>query len=412
MSRSILLFLCCFISRVLFKLLSGYNNFELFTDSIRYDNLSNEIIAGQANMDIVAYLSAPLYSYTLALIKLLTGENWQFTAVAYQFTLVSISAVYIYKISFSLFNNKHLATFASLAYIFYPLTLWYNFTLTQETSFQSFLIIALFYLLQAAKHHDFKHIIKGAVFYSLALLTKSHIILLLPFIILVLVIGKRFKQIVILLTILFIATLPHGLTNYNKHGVYTLSSHGNASFFLLAHSDQTYPCLLKSAGDKKEFSSGGCDPTFVFDINYDFVGHGKVNALSVAERNKKRFELAFNWILDNPNKFIELKIFGLKRFILPGLDWYQFKFSFWLVSLLIGLLIYIPGYWALYKGLRSNWQNHIFMLALILICAAIFIVFFPVNRFRVITMEPLLIVYATSFYFKLWQNRKHLNSNS
>ena len=53
---SVQLALLCLVSRIAFKLISGYDNFQLFGDSVRYDNMSNDILAGDANMDIVACL--------------------------------------------------------------------------------------------------------------------------------------------------------------------------------------------------------------------------------------------------------------------------------------------------------------------------------------------------------------------
>ena len=93
------LFFLCLLVRILFKVLSGYDNYELFVDAHRYDILSTQILQGNYNLDIVAYLSAPLYSYTLAVTKLLSSHYWQAIAVGYQFILISLSTVYIYKIT-------------------------------------------------------------------------------------------------------------------------------------------------------------------------------------------------------------------------------------------------------------------------------------------------------------------------
>lgn len=399
--RAIYIFIGCLVTRILFKLITKYDNFQLFVDSHRYDNLSTKIINGDTNMDIVAYLSAPLYPYTLALIKKINLEHWQLIAVAYQFLLVALSAVFIYKITKLLFKSENTATLSAVIYIFYPMTWWLNFTLTQETSFQCFFIFFCYFFLKSLDNKKTLTTLIASSCFALSLLTKSHILMLIPFLILIYLYGKSYKQLLIFLACVFVWTIPHGMKNYFEHGVYTYSSHGNASLFLLGHSDQTYPCLLERAGEMDDFSALGCDPSFVFDRTYNFENYGKVNALSVKERNSVRMKIAFDWIKNNPRKFVELKVFGLKRFIMPGLDYLQYKFSYWILSFISGLLLYIPAYIILYKKLKDQPQMHLITVALILVSAAVFIVFFPINRFRVITMEPMLCVYAAVAYARL-----------
>lgn len=179
----LLLFLLFFVVRILFKWTSGYNNFELFLDSERYDEYSNNILQGHFNMDHTAFILAPLYPYFLAAIKFLFGANWQFFGVLFQFLLVSLSGVYLYKIAFLLFQKKRIALLAALFYCFFPMTLWYNFTFTQETLFQSLFIFAIYHLLRTLYGNP-KSLALSAIFYSLVFLTKSHLLLFSPFVVL------------------------------------------------------------------------------------------------------------------------------------------------------------------------------------------------------------------------------------
>ncbi len=397
--RLSLIFLLCFSTRTLFKLLSGFSNYELFVDAHRYDVLSDRILSGNYDLDIVAYITAPFYCYTLAGIKAIFNGHWESATVIFQFILISISAIYIYRIGRLLFENISIGVIASMIYIFYPLTLWYNFTFTQETTFQAYFIFFCFYFLKFQKHKELKDIILAGLSFSLALLTKSHALMLLPFLFMALLMKKEIKALLVFGSILWLSILPHGILNKKLHNVFTISSHGNASFFLLGHSDQTYECLIKRAGNFDAFSAEGCNPNFVFDKTYEFEGLGYVNQWSPNKRNSQRLKLALKWIQDNPNKFFKLKMHGLQRFILPGLDFKQFKFKYWILSFIMGLFIYIPGYITIFKSVRKEWQDHVLIVSILAVIAAIFIIFFPVNRFRVITLEPLLIVYAASFYF-------------
>lgn len=385
--------------------MSGYDNFELFGDSTRYDNLSQRILEGDGNMDIIAYLAAPLYPYTLALIKYISGEHWQIIAVSYQFTLVSLSAVYIYRIGHLLWADHHKAMVGSIIYILYPMTLWYNFTLAQETTFQGYFILFIYYFLKSCQEGNLKDTIFASILFSLALLTKSHILLLVPFLAILLLLNRRLQHLLTFLIITLLICLPHGLKNLKEHDVFTISSHGNASLFILGHNDITYDCLFSENKGRTD-KLPACDPTFVFDKSHIYPEYGKVNALSPAERNSKRWHIALEWIKDHPKKFAQLKGFGLKRFLIPGLDKNQYPIMPWLASLLIGLLIYIPGYLSLAQVFRKNIIMHGLMPALVLICFVIFFIFFPINRFRVITMEPLLCVYAGRWYVEALRNLK------
>ena len=394
------LFSLCLAVRILFKFLSGYDNYELFVDAYRYDILSTQILNGNYNLDIVAYLSAPLYSYTLAFIKLLSVDYWQIVAVAFQFFLISLSSVYIYKITLYLFKNKIQGIIAALMYTFYPLTLWLNFTFTQESTFQAYFIFFIYYFLRCTIEKKINQLLLSTFFFSLALLTKSHILILIPFLSIIFFVNKNLKYALLFPLIVFMYTIPHGLVNLKMHDTYTFSSHGNASFFLLGHSDQTYYCLTEQAGELGEFSVYGCDPSFVFDKDYIDPIYGKINQLPVRQRDQVRKEMAFSWIKNNFGKYLDLKLIGIERFLLPGLDRRQYRMSYFVLSLLLGLMIYLPAYFYLYKKLKDNWKEHLLLPSILVIIGAIFIVFFPVNRFRVITLEPLLIVYASCYYLR------------
>ena len=288
----LILFCLCMITRVGFKLVSGFDNFQLFGDSYRYNNISDRIIAGDTNMDITAYLTAPLYPYTLALCKWVAGDNWQILAVSFQFILVALSVVYIYKLGLLWFGNQRVAITGALIYIFYPLTLWYNFTLAQETSFQAYFVFFLYYIAKSMASGKNVHTILAATFWAMAFLTKSHITVLIIPIAFIFLLTKRAKAFLIFAGVAIIWTLPHGIKNWKEHGVYTISSHGNASLFLLGHSDATYPCLMNKAGELGQFAFAVCNPEIVFDREYNHPTYGLINQLSVKERNKMRKTIA------------------------------------------------------------------------------------------------------------------------
>jgi 4-amino-4-deoxy-L-arabinose transferase-like glycosyltransferase len=363
--------------------------------------LSDRILEGNFDLDIVAFIVAPLYPYFIALCKLIASENWELLAVSIQFLLVSLSSVYIYKTAYLIFKSTEVAIISAVIFIIYPMTLWYNFTLTQETLFQSFFIIFCFNFLELIKTRTVKNTILASIFFALAFLTKSHITVLFPIILGILLVKIGFRKTVLFALIILIFTIPHGLVNKKLHGVYSFSSYGSNALLVAGHSSETYSCLNSEFKPFRTSQQKGCDLDLIFHKPYFTEGFGNVNALPIYERNKMRQKIAFSWIKENPIKFIKLKINGLVRFILPGLDFRIYKFSTWILSLLIGLLIYIPAYIILWQALKKDFWQHVLPVSLIISIAIIFLVFYPQQRFRVITLEPILIIYASFFYWKL-----------
>ena len=397
------IFLVCLLSRLLFKVVSGYDNFELFGDAPRYDMLSDRIISGNFDLDIVAFIPAPLYIYFIALCKLIAPINWQIIAVTIQFFLVSLSSIYIYKLTLLLSKSTYQSILAAGIYILYPFTLYYNFTISQETLFQSFFIIFTYYFFFHLISKTTQHLAISALVFAGAWLTKSHITILIPFILLILLKKSSLKAVVLFLSIIFICTIPHGLINLKLHDVYSFSSYGSQSLLLAGHSDETYPCLTSDYYNHPELDEEVCDLNVIFHKPYILKNFGNINSLPIKERNKKWREAAFYWIKNNPAKFWNLKWNGIKRFILPGLDYRVYNFLPWLLSFILGLLIYIPAYLVLFQKLKNDFWVHAISLAIIISIAVIFIGFYPQNRFRIITLESILIVYASFCYWRLLQ---------
>ncbi len=94
---------------------------------------------------------------------------------------------------------------------------------------------------------------------------------------------------------------------------------------------------------------------------------------------------------------------NLKHFILPSIDGKKASFSKWLAVLILSLPIYCLGYWGIYKALKSDSYLHFWVLGIFL-TIFVFSMFFGLqHRFRVITLEPFLVLYASNVITKLTQ---------
>lgn len=398
------IFILCLISRLVFKFITGYDNYELFGDALRYDMLSDRILDGNYNLDMVAFITAPLYPWTMAILKFICPSLWPSLLSSLQLILISLSAVYIYKTSFLLFETKRAALISALIYTFYPLGMWYNFTFTQESFFQAFFIFFAFYFYRCLQHYSERDVLLSALFLSLCFLTKYHIALLLPFIFLIFLRYFDLKKALVIPLLVILSALPQTILNYSIHGDFSITGFAAGSMLLAGHSDETYPCLTNEIYQYPEIIESGCNLDIVFHEPFEDSTHGFINRGTPAERNRKRISAACDWIFKHPAKFMELKINGLKRLLVPGLDSRIYKGFEWWISFLYGLLFYIPAAIAAFTFI-SNRKRHIHLvLASFITITIIFLVFYPQNRFRVIGFEALLIVYA-GYIYDLLMNR-------
>jgi len=397
-------FILCLLSRLVFKFISGYDNYELFGDALRYDMLSNRILSGDYNLDMVAFITAPLYPWTMAILKFICPSSWPFLLSSMQLILISLSAAYIYRISYLLFGIKKAAIISALVYIFYPLGMWYNFTFTQESFFQAFFIFFAFYFYRCLMEYSLKDVLLSALFLSLCFLTKYHIVLLLPFIFLILLWYLDLKKALIIPFIVIFSALPQAILNYSIHGDFSITGFAAGSMLLAGHSDETYPCLTNEIYQYPEIIEFGCNLDIVFHAPYEDKNHGFINRGSPSERNRKRITAACDWIRTHPGKFMTLKYNGLKRLFIPGLDNRIYGGVEWWISFLYGLIFYIPAALASFIFILNKERHIHLVLASFMTIAIIFLVFYPQNRFRLIGFEALLIVYA-GYIYNLLLNR-------
>ena len=124
------------------------------------------------------------------------------------------------------------------------------------------------------------------------------------------------------------------------------------------------------------------------------------------QKQDEYFNLGLMWIKQNPIKFIKLKIYDLGLFLTPGVSYRHYTFKSWLFSFLVSLPIYFFGYIGLYQSIRKNFKEHFFSLGLFLSMLMFSIIWYVQNRFRVITLEPIYILYSGILILKVIENIK------
>jgi len=398
------------IVRVVFIFISGIeDNYNKQSDSRMLVLLADQIIDGKHNLDIGRFIVSPLYPYFLASVKIVFGENWSFVVSVIQLSFASFSVVLIYKMSKLLFSEA-VSKLSGVIYSVFPMTLWYTNTFSQESLFQCFLITFLFFFIKsiAVQSSKVKNCFLAALFFSLAFLSKSHILLYSIFIPIIYFVTINPIKKMILLTALFTtvsiaATLPFGLYNYKINDVYVLSSNGAKYQFYLGNNEAGYITVVSPP------QKGTSDYKKMKDINV-YAGYFNGNqqlydeTLKMPQKYKQDifFLEAITWIKENPTKFVNLKIKNFLLLFRPGVSSKHYDFKSWILSLLISLPLYLFASFGLFFSIKSNWKRHIWFLSLVLSMVLFSVIWYVQNRFRTITIEPFMSIYAAYFVSLIW----------
>ena len=239
-----LVFFLAILVRYLFSFFSGVDNFA-GPDAVRYIEQSDGILAGDYNLEEKLFITAPLFSYIFAGFKWIFHSNYVVALEAFQILLSGASAVFLMCTANATFKNRMTSLLTGLAYGLYPVTLYYVHQFSQESIFQSLFIISIFYFSVYLNQGRLNSLLKFSLIFSLALLTKSIILLTLPFLMLSILIKfgftkKNFSHITCCLFVVFLMTLPYGLYNKAVNGSYVVASSGQGGHFLTGHNDDFY----------------------------------------------------------------------------------------------------------------------------------------------------------------------------
>ena len=386
--------------------------FPVRLDEQRYDILSNQIINGNYNLDAISFICAPLIPFFIALIKCISINYWQEIMLVFQCFLSALSVVYLFKLTDLLFKNKQISAIAAWFYCFYPMTFYYVKNIGQETVYQSFLIMSIYFLIKLIESENKRDLIISAILFSLCFLTKGIILFWSPFIVFFIfkikAFDKRQKFInsLIFSSLCLLFTMPFGFYNLQKHGVYTFSSDGLPTYFWFGNSEfgyhQDYLGTIYNANSNNEIKDTA---KLIYDMsppNVSMETYQKALQLYPLEQERQAIfkRNALNWIKNNPERFVELKINGVIRFVVPSVNYKIYPLSIWLLSLIIFVPFYFLAYWGILKSIKIDFEKHNWVLTLFLAMFVFSTLFAFGTRFKTITLEPFYIIYAAfSVYY-------------
>ena len=408
----ICIFILFFLTRYLFLIFSGKDNYELNIDSHYYNDQSNEVLKGNFNLLRHLYIIAPFFSYFQALVKFIFASHWMVVLEFLQISIASVSGVYLYKLTNQIFRKNQTAILAAILFCFYPMTFWWVGTFTQDIWFQSFLIIFFYYFIRSLHENSLKLLIISSLIFCLTFLTKSHILLFSIFIPIIILLKKniiftqKLKFIFIFTTISLTSTLPYGIYNLVVNDTYVLSSSGLGGTFITGNNNDAYLSHIK----RDEITS---EQKARFQYNKYLIMEElkpKIKNKTPKEIQQIYLSAGLDWVKKNPKKAIELKLDHATRFFTPGVSKYWHGFDKWLVVLIITAPLYFFAYISIFQGIKNNIRENFWILSLMSSLFIFTTVFYYSGRFRVITLEPYYIIFASNTLINL--KEKFLSKNN
>lgn len=414
MRLSYYIFIIHFIIRFIYSLYSGfYNNYTLQADSkwlVQFADLT--LNTHSFNYTLDRFIASPLYIVICATFKAIFGEAWNTALIFFQISLSALSGVYIFKITKLIFTPPQIALLAALLHAFFPQTLWFVHTFSQENIFQCLLIFSIYYLLKSINTPTTKTVFIASILFSATYLTKSHILLFSIFIPLIYFHAFKYSSKTVAYTLIFAGvslacSVPYGLYHKQLQQVYVISSNGAGYQFYLGNTEAGYKTVVEVP------PQNSADYKTLKNINITagyFNGNPAQyqNLLSMPQSQKQQLfvQEAITWIKNNPIKFFWLKIYDFLFFMLPGVSYRHYSFNNWLFSFLISTPIYVAAYIGIYKNLKINFLKHNFIFYIFISMLLFSVVWYVQNRFRTITLEPFYLIYAAYFFYTYFIPKK------
>ena len=402
----IFIFCLAFMFRYLFSIFSGIDNFD-GPDNYRYLVQSDAILKGNFNLEEKLFITAPLFPYLLAFFKWAFASNYIIALEAFQIFLSSISVIFLMLTSNLIFNNKRVALLTGLVFSMYPITLYYAHQFSQESIFESLFIISIYFFSLFLSTRRYIDLIIFSIIYSLALLTKSIILLIFPFLILAMLFkfrlsAKTILQVCSSVLIIFVLTLPYGVYNKIVNNSYVIASSGQGGHFLTGHNDDFYIYVTNPpAKDSAEYQR-------LVNMEYKIFDEldEKVKDRDHKYQQDTYLNAGIKWSLENPRKVLELTWINFRNFVTPGFNFFHHPFHLWLLTFLMSLPIFIMAYLEIVRMLLAKPYDHLVIVSIFFGMLSVALIFYAQNRYRATTIEPYYLIYCSSFLVFLYDRFK------
>lgn len=406
------LFLFSLAVRLTLSFVTGAE-FNYSPDSMRYEELSERVLAGNFDFEKPEFIVSPLYPVFLAAIKFMAGGRWIMAMEVTQSIISALETVLLYRLAMLLWNVKRVSNLAAIGHALYPLNLNYVPQIGQETLFEFLWVASIYWLIISGRSGAIGSVIISAIFFGLGYLTKSHILLYAPFVCVHYLLNSdsiwaAIRKIAVFGAISFAISIPWGIYNWQTKNAYILSSSGYGSHFLGAHHDEYYEFLTKPPvlGSDEWYR---LTAWFDHDVFREVFAKRKETGMNDREFQRLCYEQGLKWCRENPDKYYWLKVSDLGRLVRPGISRPHYRFEIWLASVLICTPVFLMAYAGIAWNLRADFRQHFWILGIFLMMAFYVVSFCYQGRFRVITIEEFYLVYAafTADRFLSWLSKRN-----
>lgn len=399
-----------FLIRLLFIVETTGSPFveNLFSDSEIYTNYAEEIVDSGNWIGDEAFFMAPVYPYSIAVVKLIFGDSTLVLRFL-QVIISSLTLIFIY-LSAKNYFNRNTALLALIISGFFSSYIFYAGIIFSET-FQVFTIAVLIYLFSLRdKQSQIKYWLLTGFVFGIAVLLRGNILLFLPVIFIYLLVDSklskritlsRVKVISIFVLGTFAAIIPVTLRNLAVSGEFVLlTTNGGINFYIGNNQDAIGVFVTPD-----EFN-------FAQDMSGKEYAERITGAeLSASEASTFWYNKTLDEITDNPIKFVELigrkflLFFDAQPFpqsSILDMDFYRRHYSnvlklplieYSVISLLfiMGIIIYI-------KQKQIDYLLLLFTIVYILAT----ILFFVNGRFR-LGITPVMIIFSSFGAIKVFE---------
>lgn len=338
-------------------------------------------------------LRHPGYVAFLASVFAVAGND-NLTAVRLvQSLLGGVQVLLLFYLALKIFKKEAIACLAALFLTLYPYAIFQASEILSE-SFNSFLLILFFFLVYAVLEHPRKFILSalsGLVF-TLAVLTKSTFVVVLPFIFAFFRLnGLKHRFFAVFCAAAAAALLPWTVHNYKIYDKFVLVSLSGTALFH-ANNPETLE-IEKKTRELKE-------------VNWNTPECQEIAKLPPLEADKVYRQRAWQFMRANPGTVLTLMKMRFVQF------WRLSPITHSRVQKLAALLtsgVYIPlAFLGLFLS-RGYWKKTFLIWAAIFSYNALHLVFITTLRYR-IPLDPLFMIFAAFSLVKileLYEARKN-----
>lgn len=347
------------------------------------------------------YWQAPLYFYFLAFIIKLFGVSFWLILIV-QALLSAVSCALVYSISTYFFSHR-IAFFSGLIFSLYGPLIFFSGELLVPFFFIFLILWMFYYLLVAFETFQFRHWILFGLFFSMALVAHSTIVVFLP-VVLFWIIYRKYRMrdsrpiksaIITVIMACLIFPFLTWIRNMAISGENVIVSTNSGINFFIGNNDDWLETYKVRPGH----------PWNV--LVREPVRVKNSFSLTQSEQNSYFMKKTISWIMKHPGKFFvgllekihyhfhgyelirNVDIYHLSGYsiLLSVLLWHIpfFHFPFGLLSPLFLVSFFFLS--------RENWRKYFLLLSFPIVMSGIIVLFFPTARYRV-QIVPFFIMVA------------------